>query len=371
MSGCSLEDESKYDHGDYEKGAEAMKVQGRSKTDKFTFDCREGERILYAGLRSGLALPYECATGTCGTCKARVREPATISDLWPEAPGNAYLKRERGEFLMCQAHALADCEIAVPAKMDSVPDSYIPPVSTRGKMVNSRLLTHDVIAFDIELADPIDFDAGQFVVMQVPDVNGARAYSMVNYEPTTHHLEFVVKKKPDGRFSEWLFGTSVDGTEADICGPLGRATFHPDEGRNVLCIAGGSGVAGMMSILARGCQDNYFKTHRGHLFFGVRTLGDAFFLDELASFAAAFPDTLQVTIALSDEEVADGKAPHNGALDFATGFVHAVASERMAGHYDDVVAYVAGPPPMVDGAIRTLVVDARLPAEFIRYDKFS
>ena len=97
-----------------------MKVRGRSKNDNFTFDCEEGERILYAGLRSGLALPYECATGTCGTCKARVRDPDTINDLWPEAPGNAYLKRERGEFLMCQACAVADCEIAVPANIDAV-----------------------------------------------------------------------------------------------------------------------------------------------------------------------------------------------------------------------------------------------------------
>lgn len=348
-----------------------MKVQGRSKTDKFTFDCRQGERILYAGLRSGLALPYECATGTCGTCKARVREPATIKDLWPEAPGHAYLKRESGEFLMCQACAVADCEIAVPVKMDALPDGHNSPVSTQGKIENSRLLTHDVIAFDINLTAPVDFDAGQFVVIQVPDVDGGRAYSMVNYERATRRLEFVVKKKPDGGFSEWLFNSKIDGTKADICGPLGRAIFQPDEARNVLCIAGGSGIAGMMSIFSRGCQEKYFNNHEGNLFFGVRTLKDAFFLDELAGFAAAFPDTLRITIALSDEVVDAGAAPHDGLLDFATGFVHSVASERMSGNYENVVAYIAGPPPMVDGAIRTLIVDARLPAEFIRYDKFS
>ena len=104
-----------------------MKVRGRSKTDKFTFDCEEGERILFAGLRNGLALPYECATGTCGTCKARVRDPATIKNLWSEAPGNAYLKPERGEFLMCQTCALADCEIAVPANMENGRSDSQPP----------------------------------------------------------------------------------------------------------------------------------------------------------------------------------------------------------------------------------------------------
>jgi len=348
-----------------------MKVSGRSKSGKFTFECERGERILYAGLRHGLALPYECATGTCGTCKARVRESATITDLWPEAPGNAYLKRERGEFLMCQAQAIADCEIAVPAVMDAALDNLIRPVSARGNIANSRFLTHDVVAFDIELADPLDFDAGQFIVMQVPGVDGGRAYSMVNYERATRHLEFVVKKKPDGRFSDWLFSSSIDGTEAEICGPFGRAIFQPDEARNLLCIAGGSGIAGMMSILSRGCQEDYFKNHRGNLFFGVRTLKDAFFLDELAGYVSAFPDRLQVTVALSDEEAGAGETLHNGPLNFATGFVHTVAAEQMSGHYDDVVAYIAGPPPMVDGAIRTLIVEARLPAELIRYDKFS
>jgi len=348
-----------------------MKVRGRSKTDKFTFTCEEGERILYAGLRSGLALPYECATGTCGTCKARVREPETIKDLWPEAPGNAYLKRERGEFLMCQACAVADCEIAVPAKMDAASAKHIAPVSTRGRIVNSRRLTHDVIAFDVEISDPMKFHAGQFVVIEVSDVEGGRAYSMVNFEPVSRQLQFVVKKKPDGGFSEWLFNSKIDGTEAKVWGPLGQAIFRPDEAKNILCIAGGSGIAGMMSILAHGCQEQYFASRKGNLFFGVRTMKDAFFLDELSSFVAAHPDNLKVTIALSDEETTPGETPHNGTLEFATGFVHSVASERMLGRYDDVVAYVAGPPPMVDGAIRSLIVDARLPAEMIRYDKFS
>lgn len=348
-----------------------MKVRVRAKNDRFEFDCQEGERVLYAGLRCGLALPYECATGTCGTCKARVREPATIEELWREAPGNAYLKPERGEFLMCQARANTDCEIAIPANLTRNDNGTVPPRAVPGVLANPRLLTHDVMAFDAELAEPMDFEAGQFVVVEVADVPGFRAYSMVNYERGTKRLSFVVKKKPDGVFSEWLFGNDIAGVEAQIFGPLGKAIFDPEERKNVLCIAGGSGVAGMMSILDRGCQEGYFANHTGHLFFGVRTLEDAFFVDELAAFAAAYPDTLKVTIALSEEDAPASDAPGNGALQFATGFVHAVASEHLSVGCDDAVAFVAGPAPMVDGALRTLIMDARMPAKFIRYDKFS
>ena len=59
-------------------------------------ECAPRERILYAALRAGVGVPHECATGSCGTCKARAR-PGTVEDVWPQAPGHAYLKRERGD----------------------------------------------------------------------------------------------------------------------------------------------------------------------------------------------------------------------------------------------------------------------------------
>ena len=37
----------------------------------------------------------------------------------------------------------------------------------------------------------------------------------------------------------------------------------------------------------------------------------------------------------------------------------------------NVRAYLAGPPPCVDGAIRMLLLQAKLSADNIRYDKFS
>ena len=70
---------------------------------------------------------------------------------------------------------------------------------------------------------------------------------MVNYDRHAKGLRFVVKKKPGGALSDWLFTRSSVGTEVDVYGPLGSATFVPALARNILCIAGGSGIAGMMS----------------------------------------------------------------------------------------------------------------------------
>jgi toluene monooxygenase electron transfer component len=186
---------------------------------------------------------------------------------------------------------------------------------------------------------------------------------MCNYERGGRTLDFVVKRKPDGGFSDWLFGANREGARLEAFGPLGKATFDPTLGKNLLCIAGGSGIAGMMSILARADAADYFSRHRGHVFFGIRTLKDAFFLDELSKTRA------EVTVALSEEDVPQQGVHAN--LRFEKGLVHEVAKRAMAGRYQNVRAYVAGPPPAVDAAIRVLLLDAKLTTDNIRYDKFS
>ena len=150
---------------------------------------------------------------------------------------------------------------------------------------------------------PLDFAAGQFALLTVPGIAGARAYSMVNFDRRAQRLSFVVKKKPGGAVSEWLFRDGVEGARLGVFAPLGHATFRPGLAKHLLCIAGGSGIAGMMSILSRAGQEGHFSTWDGHVFFGVRTERDCFFLDELEALRARHPARLAVTVALSDEDV--------------------------------------------------------------------
>lgn len=345
-----------------------MKIQVNARNRAYQFTAESGQRILYAGLASGINLPYECGSGTCGTCKARL-VAGEIDDLWSAAEGRKYLKQP-GEFLMCQATARGDCVLEVANFVYYMDPGACLPASCRGTLVEPRMLTHDVIAFSIELPTPRDFDAGQFMVVQVPGVPGYRGYSMVNFQRGAKRLDFVAKKKPGGGVSEWLAG-DIEGRQVELFGPLGSATFFPNLARNVLCIAGGSGIAGMMSILERACQEHYFEQYNGYLFFGVRTMKDAFYLEELSRYRRAFPQKLQVTVALSDEDVPVGAAGRYPQVAFDRGMVHEVAARHMKGKYQNVRAYLAGPPPAVDAAIRVLLLEARLTTDNIRYDKFS
>ncbi|MGH9786463.1 MAG: 2Fe-2S iron-sulfur cluster-binding protein [Terriglobia bacterium] len=346
-----------------------MRIQLNARNRAYQFRAAADQRILYAGLAAGINLPYECGSGTCGTCKARLVS-GEVEDLWPQAPGRKYLKQP-GEILMCQGAARGDCSLEVANFVYNMDAGACLPTAGRGTVHDARMLTHDVKSFSIALEAPCEFDAGQFMVVQVPGVPGYRGYSMVNYERSARRLDFVVKRKPGGGASEWLFNGDIEGRQVELFGPLGTATFFPALAKNILCIAGGSGIAGMMSIAARACRENYFEQHEGHIFFGVRAFRDAFFLDELSRYRRDSAGRLHVMVAFSDEDVPAEVRQRHPALAFDRGLVHEVAARHMKGKYHNMRAYVAGPPPAVDAAIRMLLLDARFTTDNIRYDKFS
>jgi len=343
-----------------------VRIQVNARNRGYDFEALPGEHVLYAGLRAGIDLPYECATGTCGTCKAKLLA-GRVREEWREAPGKKYVKPAAGEFLMCQCVAEEPLTAEVSKFVYPLETGGSLPQKTAGTVREPRLLTHDVMAFALELEAPCDFDAGQFTLLAPQGVAGYRAYSMCNHERRTRRLDFLVKRKPDGGFSQWLFGASRDGARLESFGPLGKATFEPALGKNLLLIAGGSGIAGMRSILARAERASYFERHRGWVFFGVRKMRDAFWLAELSAHAG----NVEVTVALSEEDVPPAAKSEWPRLRFERGLVHEVAKRAMAGNYQDLRAYVAGPPPAVDAAIRVLLLEAKLSTDNIRYDKYS
>lgn len=294
-----------------------------------------------------------------------------IHDPWPQAPGTRYLKPAQGEFLMCQCQPKSDLAIEVANFVYSADPGVCIPSFYQGRIEFRAPLTHDVLAFRVALDAPMDFDAGQFVLVEAPAVRGFRGYSMVNFDRQARHLDFVVKKKTGGGFTEWLFDGGAPGAALRLFGPLGKATFYPGLGKNILCIAGGSGIAGMMSILSRGCQERYFSQYQGYVFFGVRSARDVFYLDELERLREAFPHNLHITVAFSDEPVPQALVDRYPGLAFDQGLVHEVAARHMEGKYQNVRAYLAGPPPAVEAAIRMLLLKAKLTTDNIRYDKFS
>jgi len=332
---------------------------------------RPGEKILRAALSEGIDLPYDCATGTCGSCKVRLVEGRTATD-WAEAPGGR--RCGAGEILSCQSVPLGDCKLSLPRLRAAEPGASR-PAARRAVLRRTRRLNPEVIWFDVAAETPMDFAAGQFVLLESAGISGARAYSIASSRRDTTDLSFVARRKPGGRFTGWLFGAgdgAAEGAPLALFGPLGRATFQPAAEKPLLCIAGGSGVAGMLSMLGRAHDEGHLHRHGARLFFGVRTRRDLFLLDELAAWRTRHPERVEITVVLSEDEDPPGAlAERYPGLLFRAGLVHEVAGRQMEGRFAGARAYVAGPRAMVDAAVRLLIQRGRLPAHDIRHDRFD
>ena len=345
-------------------------VEARSKVSGVTFEAEPREPLLYAALRAGVAIPYECATGTCGTCKARRIAGVIVGD-WAQAPGNAYLRAERDEVLLCQTRALGNCTFEIPGKVSLASTARVRPSFGRGALARIDRLTSDTVELLLELDRELEFDAGQFAVLRVPHIAGYRGYSMVNHPGSSARAKFIVKRKAGGALSEWLCSRARAGDPVEWFGPLGKAIFAPQEQRTIVCIAGGSGIASIMSILEAGCSSRHFDHFEADVFFGVRTNADLFHLDKLQGFVDKFRRTLRITVATSHDLPRPEMRNRYPSLTFESGFPHEIAARELGGRFAGRVAYVAGPPILVDVSIRMLITQGKLPVRDIRYDKFS
>jgi toluene monooxygenase electron transfer component len=345
-------------------------IEARSKVSTCVFEAEPQEPILYAALRAGVAIPYECATGTCGTCKARRIAGVTIGD-WAQAPGNSYLRSDREEALLCQTRALSECSFEIPGSVNLASTMRVRPRFGWGTVARITPLTTDTVELALDLESALEFDAGQFAVLRVPHIAGYRAYSMTDHPGSSRQATFIIKRKSDGAFTDWLFSGAQRGDTIEWFGPLGKAIFVPQEQRTIVCIAGGSGIACGISILEIGCSSRHFDHFEADVFFGVRANADMFHLDRLHRFAAAFPNTLRIKVATSHDVPAPEMQERYPLLIFESGFPHEIAARDLAGRFAGRVAYVAGPPILVDVSIRMLITQGRLPVRDIRYDKFS
>ena len=340
-----------------------------NKQGRVTVECSEEETLLQAGLRQGVPLPYGCGAGVCSTCVARAR-PGTVRDGWPEAPGAKNLKRGKGECLLCQSTVLADCEILVPGKLVLTETTDQKPLHQSARLTGVETVASDVATFQLELDKPIDFIAGQYLLLRLPGMVGYRPYSMVNFDSNTRNVDFVIKRFPGGGFSEALFVGGASEYRADVFGPMGLATFDPRENRDLICLVGGSGIAGIMSILSQAVFLDYFKKHRLTMVFGVRRLEDFFFMEELKVVQQSAPENIQIHLAISDSQAGGSVASQVHGFDLHYGFVHEVAEQLSGDNFSERLAFLGGPPAMLTGSL-ALLLGVGTPVADIRYDKFG
>jgi ring-1,2-phenylacetyl-CoA epoxidase subunit PaaE len=164
-------------------------------------------------------------------------------------------------------------------------------------------LTDDAVAVTFEvpddLADDFSFTPGQSLTLRrtVDGVEQRRQYSIS--APAGAKPRVGVREIPDGLFSRWLVHEVRAGDRIDVQTPSGR--FCPDpallHGGRHLCIAAGSGITPMLSVVTSVLADGGEVT----LLYGNRTTGSVMFAEELADLKNRYGPHLQLVHVLSRE----------------------------------------------------------------------
>ena len=325
-----------------------------------TFVCPTDDTLMRAAQRAGLAFPYECNVGFCANCRFELVEGA-VRMGWADAPGLTDKDRARKRWLGCQSHPESDCTIKL--RLDARYRPIHPPRRGRAVLASRRDITHDITEFHFVLDRPQRFEPGQYALVHLPGVDGARAYSMSNVTGDGRLWEFQVRSVPGGSGSQVLFERMHPGEAVDIDGPYGMAWLRRDAPRDILCLAGGSGLAPMIAI-ARGAMSEPQLAHRHlHFLYGGRTRRDICGEDMLQQLPG-WGERLSYHGSVSDS--ADGAAP--GWMG-SVGYLHEVALQRFGDRLRDLEIYFAGPPAMAN-AVQKMLVDAKVPFEQVHFDQF-
>lgn len=297
---------------------------------------RAGETILEAGLREGLALPYECRNGGCSVCICSV-EHGTVEHRPYQKSALSDAAKAQGKALMCCAVPTSDVVIEVEGLAKPVTAG---PQLHNGRVVAIERLAEDVMRVLIALPEEpgLAFRAGQYINIVTSD-GQRRAFSFANPPHQPHPIELQVRRIPGGRFTGQVFDSMRVGDELQFEGPLGSFTLNDGTGP-ILFIAGATGFAPVKSIL----EDAFYRGVQRpmRLYWGVRQRKDLYLLD-LAQRWQSEHANFQVVPVLSDPQPDDHWTGR-------TGLVH----EAMLADYGDLTGfevYVCGSLKMVETAV--------------------
>jgi naphthalene 1,2-dioxygenase ferredoxin reductase component len=320
----------------------------------------EGQTVLDALLAHGVGFAYSCQAGNCGTCRCELVSGDVMELEYSEHALSAE-DRARGIVLACRAQVWGD---VVVRRLEA--ESFIvhPSRVLRCQVADVTALTHDILRLrmDIVGGGPFMFSAGQFASLEFAFAPGVvRDYSMAS-RPDEKQLEFHIRVMPGSSSVSGRIAAALrPGDMVRVSGPLGTSYLRARHAGAMLCIAGGSGLAPIKSIVETALQDGFDQPV--HLYFGARAERDVYLEAELAELGRRFR-RFNAHIVLSGSAVQSAATllPRRYGL-----VADAVAADLAA--MKGFKVYMAGPPPMVDAAT-ALVRERGVESRDIHADAF-
>ncbi|MGU7774790.1 2Fe-2S iron-sulfur cluster-binding protein [Burkholderia sp. MR1-5-21] len=320
-----------------------------------TIELGQGQTLLEAALANGITYPHDCTVGTCASCKSRLKQ-GRVREATPFGYTLSKEELDAGYILACQAFPRDELTVV---EIDAAAADLAPAEKYVAKIMATEPLTHDILKVTVQTDRAVSYAAGQYANLRQDGANRARSYSFANAPQRKGRttLDFYIRKVPGGEFTEALFNGTLSGASLEMEGPLG--TFHLRGGdAPMVCIAGGSGLAPLMSVLEH-ARLNRIKRNCT-LLFGARTQADLYQLDVIQDIANSWQGGFRFIPVLSHEPI---DSDWRGARGLVTDHI---AAEFCTG----AEGYLCGPPLMIDAAITTLGRHG-IPIDRVFYDKFT
>jgi NAD(P)H-flavin reductase/hemoglobin-like flavoprotein len=235
-------------------------------------------------------------------------------------------------------------------------DAALQPPWWIGEIVRHDLRRPDLAVLTIRPDQPLRYVPGQYLAVQVPRWPRLwRNFSIANAPRDNGLIDLHVRALPGGMVSGSLVHHSAPG-DTVVLGPArGEMTTRAGPGRDLLCIAGGTGLAPIKAIIEGviGASEASGRPRKIGLLFGARTEQDLYDLAALRELESGCP-ALTVTPVVSDQPKFPG----------IKGTLPEAATRYASFEGKDI--FVSGPAAMIRATVSALA--GRAGTDHIRYD---
>ena len=315
------------------------------------------ETILAAGIRAGVAMPYGCKDGACGSCKCKKLE-GSVTHSTHQSKALSDEEEANGFVLTCCAVAHSD--VVLESRQVTQAGAFpIKKMPTRVSLLQK--LSPDVIQLLLQLPanDGFSYHAGQYVEFILRD-GARRSYSMANAPHTAATgLELHIRHMPGGKFTDQVFSTLKEKDILRIEGPYGSFYLREDSVKPIVMLASGTGFAPLKALI----EHMQFKgiTRPVTLYWGGRRPADLYMDAWVKAKLVEMPNLRYVPV-ISDALPED-------AWTGRTGFVHQSVLQDTP-DLSDYQVYACGAPIVVDSA-QGAYTQAGLPTDEFFADSFT
>jgi CDP-4-dehydro-6-deoxyglucose reductase, E3 len=324
-----------------------------------SFTVAPDEPILTAGIRQGVAMPYGCKDGACGSCKCKMLEGKVVHGTHQQKALSDD-EEAKGYILTCCARPQSD--IVLESRQVTSADAF-PIKRMPSRVLSMEKKSHDVMVIQLQLpaSDTLQYKAGQYIEFILRD-GARRSYSMASAPHIAAEdktLKLHIRHMPGGKFTDHVFGEMKEKEIQRIEGPFGSFYLREDSQKPMILLASGTGFAPIKAII----QDMQHKSIMRPvvLYWGGRRPADLYMNDWVHAQLAAMPNLTYVPVvsnALPEDEWT-GRA----------GFVHQAVMADFPDLSDHQV-YACGAPIVVDSAQSDFVKLCKLPEDEFYADSF-